>query len=197
MKSSPSETRFENLIARFGHWALDQNLGRKDADLIVELIEALRAAEDTIVSAGFLAGMLAEPKKLRFAWSSGQQKFDADAALRQMKKAADYLVWAVDTELFGPNPEMPAPKSPPSRFYYTARSNGVRLKINSPVPLGVGEACRLAFQQFARAGLQLGGTMELSQCDASYEPCDSVTVQTGDHPGKEATPGGENNKQRR
>jgi hypothetical protein len=194
MKSAPSETRFDRLVSQLGHWALNQGFGRNDADLIVEVIEALRAAEDTLFAAGFLAGMLVEPRDLRFAWSSGQQEFDADAALRQMQKSADYLVWAVNRELYGPDPDKPAPKSPPSRFHYTARSNGVRLKINSPVALGVDEVCKLALQEFARAGMPVGRSMQLSQCDASYTAYDSATVQTKDHLAK-GMPGGNGKEQ--
>ena len=180
MTTNPSESKFENVAIRIGQWAMLQNLTKKDVDLIVEVINTLRAADDTLCAAGFLATMVSEPMSLRFAWSAGQQPFDPQAALTQLKAAADYVMWAVDSELFGENPALPKPPPPPEKYFYQAKSNGVKVKIQSPTPLKVDEICKLAIRRIAQAGVQFGDILEVSHCAENYAAKDTVLISIKD-----------------
>ena len=176
MTTSPSETIYEQLVGRLGEWAKARNLTESDVDLIIDLIAALRAADDTLCAAGFFASAVANPQNLSFAWASGKRPFDPQAALKQLKKSADYLVWAVDTELFGPNAGIHNPPAPPDKYYYLLTSNGAKLQFESPVPMGVGEICRMARQAFIQARFRSGDTFHVSLCNARYEVLETVEV---------------------
>ena len=178
--NAPSETKFERLAIRIGQWAMRRNLNRKDVDLILEVIETLRAADDALCAAGFFASAVAEPNSLRFVWSAGQQPFDPQAALQQLKNSADYIMWAVDTELFGANPAMPPPPKPPDRFYYRVSSHEAKVKIESPVPMYVDEICKIVLRRFLQAGLPFGDILEVSHCDEKYVARDTVSVSSKD-----------------
>ena len=180
MITNPFESKFESLAIRIGQWAMAQNLTRKDADLIVEVINTLRAAEDALCAAGFFATAVSEPMSLRFAWSSGKQPFDPQAALSQLREAADYVMWAVDTELFGPNPALRKPPQPPDKYFYLVNSNGAKVKIESPSPLNVDEICKLAIRRFAQAGFLFGDILEVSLCDEKYAAQETALVSVKD-----------------
>lgn len=177
---NPSESKFESVAIRIGQWAMRQNLTKKDVDLFVEVINTLRGADDALCAAGFLATAVSEPMSLRFAWSAGQQPFDPQAALDQLKKAADYVIWAVDTELFGENPAVPKPPQPPDKYFYLVKSNGAKVKIESPFPLQVGEICKLAIRRFAQARFSFNNILEISLCDEKYAAKESVSVSIKD-----------------
>lgn len=173
---NPSESKFESVAIRLGQWAMRQNLTKKDVDLIVEVINTLRAADDALCAAGFFASKVSEPMSLRFAWSAGQEPFDPQAALNQLKEAADYVMWAVESELFGENPAVPKPPQPPERYFYLVKSNGAKVKIDSPSPLNVDEVCKLAIRRFAQAGFSFSDILEVSHCDEKYAAKDTAFV---------------------
>ena len=177
---NPSESKFESVAIRIGQWAMDKNLTKKDVDLIVEVINTLRGADDALCAAGFFATKVSEPMSLRFAWSAGEQPFDPQAALKQLKEAADYMMWAVDNELFGPNPMLPKPPQPPDRYFYLVKSNGAKVKIESPSPLIVDQICKLAIRRFAVAGFSLSDNLEVSLCDEKYAPKETVSFSVRD-----------------
>ena len=173
---NPSESKFESVAIRIGQWAMQKNLTKKDVDLIVEVINTLRGADDALCAAGFFATKVSEPMSLRFAWSAGEQPFDPQAALEQLKEAADYMMWAVDNELFGPNPVVPKPPQPPDRYFYLVKSNGVTVKIVSPSPLIVDEICKLAIRRSAVAGFSFSDILEVSLCDENYAAKETALV---------------------
>ena len=177
---NPSESKFESVAIRIGQWAMQQNLTKKDVDLIVEVINTLRTADDALCAAGFFAAKVSEPMRLRFAWSAGHQPFDPQAALKQLKEAADYMMWAVDSELFGVNPAAPKPLQPPDKYFYQVKSKGTKVKIESPSPLNVDEICKLAIRQFAAAGLSFSDILEVSLCDEKYAVNETAFVSVKD-----------------
>jgi hypothetical protein len=180
MITNPSESKFESLAFRIGQWAMDQSLTSKETDLIVEVINTLRAAEDALCAAGFFATAVSEPMSLRFVWSSGKQPFDPQAALTQLKDAADYVMWAVDTELFGPNSALRKPPQPPDKYFYLVNSNGAKVTIQSPCPLNVDEICRVAIRRFAQVGFIFGDVLEVSLCDEKYAALETSLVSVKD-----------------
>ena len=176
MTTSHSETRYEHLVVRLCEWAKVRKLAESDIDMIIDMVAALRSADDALCAAGFFASAVAAPRKLRFTWASGQQPFDPAAALKQLKKSADYIMWAVDAELFGPNPRIPNPPAPPGRYYYLLTSNGATVRLESPVPMGVEEIRRMGLQTFIQARFRFGNMLRISICDAEYEALETVEV---------------------
>ena len=178
MTTSHSETLNEQLASRLCEWAKARKLAEPDIEMIIDLVAALRVADDTMRAAGFFASAVAEPKNLRFAWTSGQRPFDPEAALQQLKKAAGYVMWAVDTELYGENPDGQPQPEPPGRYYYQVSSNGVNVRIDSPVPLSMDEICRAALKRYIKSGIGFGPSLQVSNCDEGYVAKDTVHVPT-------------------
>jgi hypothetical protein len=176
MTTSHSKTRFEQLVVRLCEWAKARKLAESDIDMIIDVVSALRSADEALCAAGFFACAVAAPRKLRFTWESGQTPFDPAAALKQFKKSADYIIWAVDAELFGPNPRIPNPPAPQGKYYYLLISNGAKVRFDSPVPMGVEEVCRMGLQTFIQAGFRFGDMLRISICDAEYKALETVEV---------------------
>lgn len=176
---SPSKTNFEKLALRVGEWAILRNLKGDDVEMIVEVIETLRTAEETLAETGFFARTVSQPATLKFSWTCGKEEYDPVAASDELQKRAQQVGCMIEEELFGPTPGNPKAKPSPD-WFYLVRSNGGRVTMQSPFPLSMDEICRLAIQHFRRNGFLVGKMVEISLCDEQFVPTETVSVPSRD-----------------
>lgn len=178
---SPSDTLLKDLATRLGRMGERLRLKQPDLELIAETTRALLQAEDTLAAAGLFAQAVGDPPSLRFAWASGQQPFDPEAALKQLSKAAQYIERAVEKQLFGVDQEDASPFALPDiKPFYRVRVGGVQVIVGSPRPLPIDEVCAVALRKLAKAGICIGPVMEVSRCAEHAGPEQTVFVATKD-----------------
>lgn len=177
---SPSDTHLKELANRLEELGDELDLETEDFDLIKEATRALLHADDVITASGLFAQAVADPVALRFAWAAGQKPFDPEAALKQLGKAANYIMAAVEKALFGGGDEDVPPELPDLKPFYRVRVSSAEVRIESSLPLPVDEVCAMALRMFTESGTCLGPVMEVSRCAEHAGPDQIVFVSTQD-----------------